>query len=199
MREHTITNRVILALLGLVLLGGGLLVLAGGADIYRRWNLTPPADWPLTTPQNVLIPRAEQARWADQGWWWPTVITALTLLMFLALLWLLSQTPRRRPRAMHVAGIPEQAVAVNDRVLADALTKDLDLLPGTRRTRARIHGPAARPQARVDLTLNAGSTPEQLLRDVRGAVERARRSARWEELPTRVHLDVAGHGPHRAE
>ncbi|GAA2593278.1 hypothetical protein [Streptomyces tubercidicus] len=32
-----------IALLGLVLLGGGLLVLAGGADICRRWNLVPPS------------------------------------------------------------------------------------------------------------------------------------------------------------
>ncbi|MGW1827808.1 hypothetical protein ACWCO0_05395 [Streptomyces tubercidicus] len=40
-----------IALLGLVLLGGGLLVLAGGADICRRWNLvpTPKRSRPLTT------------------------------------------------------------------------------------------------------------------------------------------------------
>jgi len=199
MREHTKTNRVLLALVGLVLLGGGLLVLAGGADIYRRWNLTPPTDWPLTTPKDVLIPSADQARWADQGWWWPAAIAALALLMLLALLWLLSQTSWRRPRTLPVAGTPEQAVAVSDRVLADALAADLDLLPGTRRTQARIHGPTTRPQARIDLTLNPGSTPEQLLKDVRGAVERARRSAGWDELPTHVHLNVARHGPHRAE
>ncbi|MEU5021009.1 hypothetical protein AB0G60_26910 [Streptomyces angustmyceticus] len=41
MREHAKTNRTLLALLGLVLLGGGLLVLADGADIYRRRHLEP--------------------------------------------------------------------------------------------------------------------------------------------------------------
>ncbi|WP_405871544.1 MULTISPECIES: alkaline shock response membrane anchor protein AmaP [unclassified Streptomyces] len=199
MKKHTTTNRVLLALLGLVLLGGGLLVLAGGADIYRRWNLSPPADWPLTTPQDVLIPRADQASWPDQGWWWPTAIAALALLMLLALVWLLSQIPWRRPRALPVSDTPEQAVAVSDHVLADALTTDLGLLPGTRRAQAHIHGPSARPQARIDLTLNPGSAPAQLLEDIHDAVERTRRSVGWNELPTHVHLHVARHGTHRAE
>lgn len=198
MKAHSTLNRVLLSLLGLVLLGGGLLVLAGGADIYRRWNLSPPADWPLTAPQDVLIPSADQASWADQGWWWPTVIASLAVLMLLALLWLLAQSPWRRARTMPVADTPDDAVAVSERVLSDALTTDLDHLPGARRTRARIHGPA-HPRARIDLTLDPGATPDRVLPDIRDAVERARRSAGWAELPTRVHLSVAGHGPHRAE
>ncbi|GGO99641.1 alkaline shock response membrane anchor protein AmaP [Wenjunlia tyrosinilytica] len=199
MREHTRTNRVLLALLGLVLLGGGLLVLAGGADIYRRWNLTPPAGWPLTTPQDVLIPRADQTRWLDQGWWWPTVIAALILIMLLALWWLLSQARRRRPRKLVVKDTPREAVAVNDHGLRDALTTDLDMLPGVRRAKARFCGPAHRPQARIGLTLDSGSTPGRVLEDVSATVERARRSARWDELPTHVRLGVAPHGPHRVE
>ncbi|MFE1958964.1 alkaline shock response membrane anchor protein AmaP [Streptomyces sp. NPDC059479] len=199
MREHTKTNRVLLALLGLVLLGGGLLVFAGGAGIYRRWNLSPPADWPLTAPQNVLFPRADQASWADQGWWWPSVIAALALLMLLALSWLLAQARRRRPRQLSVADTPRKAVTVSDHVVDDALTTDLNTLPGVRRARARVSGPPSRPQARIGLTLDLGSTPEQVLKDVRSAVERARRSAGWDELPTRVRLAVARHGSHRVE
>ncbi|MGW2024460.1 hypothetical protein [Streptomyces decoyicus] len=60
MREPTKTNRALLALLGLVLLGGGLLVPAGGADIYRRLNLSPPTGWPLTTAHTILVPSADQ-------------------------------------------------------------------------------------------------------------------------------------------
>ena len=73
------------------------------------------------------------------------------------------------------------------------------LLPGTRQVQAHIHGPTTHPQARIDLTLNPSSTPEHLLKDVHDAVERAHRSAGWDELPTHIHLDVARHGPHRAE
>ncbi|MFE4370376.1 alkaline shock response membrane anchor protein AmaP [Streptomyces sp. NPDC056835] len=199
MREHTKTNRILLVLLGLVLLGGGLLTLAAGADLYRRWGLTPPAGWPLTTPQDVLIPRADQARWADQAWWWPTVIAALALLILLALTWLLCRHRRWRPRQLPVAGTPRKAVSVNDHALNDALTTDLTTLPGTRRSRARVSGPPTHPQALIALTLAPGITPEHVLEDVSTAVERARQSAGWDQLPSLVRLDVSRHGPRRAE
>ncbi|MCQ8829901.1 alkaline shock response membrane anchor protein AmaP [Streptomyces malaysiensis] len=199
MREHTTTNRVLLALLGLVLLGGGLLVLAGGADIYRRLRLTPPGGWPLTTPHNVLIPRADQIRWTVQDWWWLSAIAALTLLMLLALWWLLSQPRRRHSRRLSVGHAPRGTVTVNDHALRDALTTDLDTLPGVRRARARFLGPPTHPRARIGLVLNPGSTPRHVLEDLRDATDRARQSAGWDRLPTDVRLGVARHGPHRAE
>ncbi|MFD7288807.1 alkaline shock response membrane anchor protein AmaP [Streptomyces sp. NPDC059863] len=198
MREHTKTNRAVLALVGLVLLGGGLLTLAADADLYRRWGLTPPADWPLTTPQSVLIPPADQARWAGQGWWWPTVIAALALLILLALTWLLSQHRRWR-RRLPVPDTPRKAVSVNEHALDDALTTDLTTLPGARRTSARFSGPRTHPQALITLTLAPGITPDHILEDVSTAVERARESAGWDGLPSCVRLHVARHGPHRAE
>ena len=198
MRQLTKTNRVLLALLGLVLLGGGLLVLASGADLYRRWNLTPPAGWPLTAPHDVLIPRADQARWVDGGWWWVAATAALALLLLLALTWLLSQ-PRRRPRQLSVGDTPGEDVRVNDRALGKALTTELDVLPGVRRSRARFFGPSTRPRVRIDLTLEPGHTPEHVLTDLRDAVDRARNSAGWDQLPKEIRLGVARHGPHRAE
>ncbi|WP_051573266.1 hypothetical protein [Streptomyces sp. PRh5] len=81
-------------------------MLAGGTDIYRRLRLTPPAGWPLTTPHNVLIPRADQIRWTVQDWWWLSAIAALTLLMLLALWWLLSQPRRRHSRRLSVGHAP---------------------------------------------------------------------------------------------
>jgi hypothetical protein len=200
MREHATTNRVLLALIGLVMLGGGLVVLAGGADIYRRWDLAPPAGWPLTTPQSVLIPQADQASWSNGSWWWPTVIAGLALLMLLALLWLLSQTSWRRNRdLLLVSHTAQSPVAIRDDVLADALTADLDLLPGTSHASASVHGSADHPRARIRLTLKPGSLPEHVLKDAGDAVERVRRSADWEELSSHIHLDVARHGARRAE
>lgn len=199
MKDHTTTNRLLLGLLGLVLLAGGLTVLAAGAGIFRRWNLTPPGGWPLTTPQDVLIPRADQTRWIDQGWWWPTVIAGLALIMLAALWWLLSQARRHRARRLSVGNTPQEAAGIDDHVLDDALAADLDTLPGVARARVRVSGPPYRPRARIALTLDPDSAPEPVLRDLRDAVERARRSAGWGELPTRARLHVARHGPHRVD
>ena len=83
MRDPAKTNRAFLALLGLVLLGSGLQVLAGGADVYRRWNLPPPADRPLITPHSTLVAASDQARWTEMNWWWPASIAPLLALLML--------------------------------------------------------------------------------------------------------------------
>ncbi|MFC9234900.1 alkaline shock response membrane anchor protein AmaP [Streptomyces decoyicus] len=197
MREHAKTNRTLLALLGLVLLGGGLLVLAGGADIYRRLNLMPPAGWPLTASHNVLVPSADQTRWTDMSWWWPATIAALALLMLLAVAWLLSQ--HRRPSQLTVADSSEETVTVSNHALSDALTTDLTMLPGVRGCHALFYGKHTHPQARIGLTLSTGTSPQQISKGLHDAVERARRSAGWDDLPTHVDLTVARHKPHRVE
>lgn len=202
MREHGRTNRTLLALVGLTLLGGGLLVLAGGADIYRRWSLSPPGGWPLQRPKDVLVPRADQTRWADQGWWWPTAIAALAVLLVLALAWLVAQSRRRRARRLPVAQHTEHTehtVTIGDDVLSDALTDDLDAVRGVRHARAHLRGAAAHPHAQIDLTLTPQAVPTRILEEVPRAADRARRSVRWDELPTHVHLSVARHGAHRVE
>ncbi|MEE4546332.1 alkaline shock response membrane anchor protein AmaP [Streptomyces sp. V4-01] len=199
MREHRRTNRTLLALVGLTLLGGGLLVLAGGADIYRRWNLSPPGGWPLTTRHDVLVPGADQTRWVAQDWWWPATFASLAALMVLALVWLLAQSRRRRPRRLPVAENTRHHVTISDGVLGEALTDDLDTVTGVRRARARLRGPRSHPQAQIDLTLDPAGVPVRVLEGVPSATERARRSVRWDELPAHVHLAVARHGSHRVE
>lgn len=199
MREHGRTNRTLLALVGLTLLGGGLLVLAGGADIYRRWNLSPPGGWPLTTRHDVLIPGADQTRWVAQDWWWPAAIASLAALMVLALAWLMTQSGRRRPRRLPVAQDTRNNVTISDGVLSEVLAADLDAVRGVRRARARLRGPRTHPQAQIDLTLDPSGVPAHVLEGVPNATERALRSVRWNALPTHVHLAVKRHGSHRVE
>ena len=79
MTPRSVCNRSLLALAGLVLLGGGLLILFAGLGLYRRLDLVPPAGWPLAGPADVLLGSADRARWSSQGWWWPAVIAALVL------------------------------------------------------------------------------------------------------------------------
>ncbi|MFE3881826.1 hypothetical protein ACFXPQ_02685 [Streptomyces lydicus] len=190
MREPTKTNRALLALIGLVLLGGGLLVLAGGADIYRRFHLMPPAGWPLTTAHNVLITSADQTRWTGRSWWWLASLAALALLALLALAWLLLQR-RRRPRHLTVADSSQEGVTVSSHALSDALKTDLDTLPGVRGSHVFLYGPGSHPQARIALVLSPCTSPVQIWDGVHGAVDRARWSVGWSELRTRVLLSVA--------
>jgi hypothetical protein len=201
MKAQTTVNRILLGLAGGVLLGGSLLVLAGGLDVYRHWNLTPPSGWPLTSPHDVVLSRADRTAWTDQGWWWPTLIAGLALVVLLALWWLLAQLRQRRPGRMPVGGTPpEQGVELRDQALSDALAAEAGSLPGVEQAVARMAGRPAHPEVRFRLTLTADGAPGLVLRDLcRGPVERARQSTGWEQLPTQARLRVVRHGPHRVE
>jgi hypothetical protein len=202
MKPRTVLNRILLTLTGLVLLGGGLLILAAGLDVYRHWHLTPPAGWPLTSPNDVLLSSADRARWSSQGWWWwPAVIAALTLVTLLALWWLIAQLRPRHPGCMPVGGTPpQQGVEVRDRALGDAIAAETGGLPGVQRADARITGRSAHPLARVGLTLTPQGSPDSVLDALcEGPLRHAHESIGSTRLPTEARLRVAGHKPHRVE
>ncbi|MFF9085892.1 alkaline shock response membrane anchor protein AmaP [Streptomyces sp. NPDC014991] len=202
MASRSARNRTLLALAGLVLLGGGLLVLFAGLDLYRRHHLVPPAGWPLTTPDDVLLGSADRVRWSGQGWWWwAAVIAALTLVAALALWWLLSQLGRRRPGPLPVGGTPPQeGVELRDRALSDAIAAEAGALPGVEHAAVRITGRPAHPRTHVGLTLTPEGEPGATLGALcEGPLSTARRSTGRPDMPTEVRLQVARHTPHRVE
>jgi hypothetical protein len=201
MKQRTVLNRILLALTGLVLLGGGLLILAAGVDIYRRWHLTPPTGWPLTTPDDILLSSADRARWSNQGWWWPAVIATLALITLLALWWLIAQLRRHHPGGIQVGGAPPQeGVELRDRALSDAIAAEASRLPGVQRADARITGRSARPRTHLALTLTPHGSPGPVLHALcEGPLRNARQTTGSTRLPTDVRLRVAGHRPRRAE
>ncbi|PZH02065.1 alkaline shock response membrane anchor protein AmaP [Streptomyces sp. NTH33] len=195
-------NRSLLALAGLVLLGGGLLILFAGFDVYRRHDLVPPVGWPLTAANDVLLGSADRARWSSQGWWWwPAVIAALVLVALLALWWLLAQLRRRRPGALPVGGTPPQeGVELRDQALGDAIAAEAGALPGVEHAAVRITGRPAHPRTRVRLTLTPQAAPGAALGALcEGPLRTAHRSTGCPHMPTEVRLQVARHKPHRAE
>jgi hypothetical protein len=202
MTPRTVVNRSLLALVGLVLLGGGLLILYAGLDIYRRHDLVPPVGWPLTTPGDVLLGSADRARWSGQGWWWwPAVIAALALVVLLALWWLLAQLRQRHPGALPVGGTPPQeGVELRDRALSDAITAEAGALPGVEHATVHITGRPAHPRSRVTLALTPRGAPGAALDALcEGPLRTASRSTGSPHMRTEVRLQVAHHKPHRAQ
>jgi hypothetical protein len=202
MTPHPVLNRVLLALAGLVMLGGGLLILFAGLDVYRRRHLAPPAGWPLTTPDDTLLGSADRARWSSQGWWWwPAVIAALTLVALLALWWLLAQLHRRHPGTVPVGGTPPQeGVELRDRALGDAIAAEAGALPGVQQADVGITGRPARPRTRITLTLTPDGAPGPVLRTLcEGPLRTAERSTGSPHMPTEARLRVAHHKAHRVQ
>ncbi|MFB7575611.1 alkaline shock response membrane anchor protein AmaP [Streptomyces sp. NPDC056165] len=202
MTPRPVVNRSLLALAGLVLLGGGLLILFAGFDVYRRHDLVPPSGWPLTTPGDVLLGSADRARWSSQGWWWwPAVIAALALVALLALGWLLAQLRRRHPGALSVGGTPPQeGVELRDRALSDAIAAEAGALPEVEHAAVRITGRPADPRTHVRLTLTPQRAPGAALHALcEGPLRTAHRSTGFPDMPTEVRLQVTRHKPHRAE
>ncbi|MFD3325542.1 alkaline shock response membrane anchor protein AmaP [Streptomyces sp. NPDC058701] len=200
MQRKSATNRVLLTLTGLVLFGTGLLVLAGGADLYRSWRMTPPAGWPLTAPRDVLLTTADRTRWVDEGWWWPAVIAILAVIVLLALWWLLAQLRRTHPGTLPVGGESiVDGAELREGALGDALASDTQNLPGVYGARARMTGSSRHPEAHLDLTLAPEAEPGPVLLALSdGPLKRARQSTGL-PLHARARLRVSPHKAHRAE
>ncbi|MER5472598.1 alkaline shock response membrane anchor protein AmaP [Streptomyces sp. NPDC002935] len=194
-------NRSLLALAGLLLLGGGLLILFAGLDVYRRHDLVPPAGWPLTTPDDILLASADRTRWSSQGWWWPAVIATLTLVALLALWWLIAQLRGHRPGALPVGGTPPQeGVELRDRALSDAIAAEVGALPGIDQAAVHITGRPAHPLTHVQLTLMQREAPGAALDALcAGPLRAASRSTGSHPMPTEARLQVTRHKPHRAQ
>ncbi len=201
MKRKSAVNRVLLALTGIVLLGSAILILAGGFDVYRRWELTSPDGWPLTAPHDVLLDTADRTRWTDEGWWWPVVIAVLAIVVLLALWWLLAQLRRTHPGHIPLGGPPAvDGVELRERALSDALAADARQQPGVHKARARMDGSAKHPEAHLDLTLTSDGEPGPVLQALGdGPLERARQSTGQTRLPVTVELRVSPHKAHRAD
>ncbi|MFJ6784423.1 alkaline shock response membrane anchor protein AmaP [Streptomyces yangpuensis] len=198
MHRKSVVNRVLLALTGILMLGTGLLVLAGGFDLYRNLRLSPPAGWPLTTPQDVLLDDANRTRWSDEVWWWPTVIAVLAVVALLALWWLLAQLRRTHPGDLSVGNPARDGVELRERALGDAIAADTGHLPGVRQARARMNGSSHQPEAHIDITLTPDAEPGPVLQALcDGPLQRARHTV-GRTLPAKTRLRATPHKPHRA-
>ncbi|HWU12071.1 MAG TPA: alkaline shock response membrane anchor protein AmaP, partial [Streptomyces sp.] len=143
----TSVNRVLLGLAGLVLLALGGAVLASGL------GLSVPSWWPFGGTDDVLLSRADRTRWRDEGWWWPTVIAVLAVLVVLALWWLLAQLRRGRLAEVLVDSGDGEGALLRGRALEGALADEAGALDGVAGAKAALSGRRTAPRARVRLLL----------------------------------------------
>lgn len=190
MRRGTV-NRVLLGLAGAGLLVGGVLVLAGGLDLYGRLDVRMPGWWPLTSPDQPVFSDASRTRWTDEAWWWPVVFAVLGLTVAGGLWWLFAQLRRSGPSSVTLP-VPAAGVTlrVRSRALADAVETETVALPDVARVQARLTGRSKRLLLRAAVRLTPGGDPAGVVdRFLAGPLVNARTTL-GQDLPTDLRLQV---------
>lgn len=185
-------NRVLLAIVGLVLiaLGGSVLAIGLGAPA--------PSWWLHDGRHDVLLSEAERTRWRDEGWWWPVVIAALAVLVLLCLWWLLAVLRRRRLTEVLVDTGDGEGASLRGRALEHALEEEANRMEGVARARVLLTGRRSTPRTRIRLTLEPHVDPGTALRTLTtGALTHARDSTGLPTLPTEARLKATKHPPER--
>jgi hypothetical protein len=185
-------NRVLLALVGLLLLalGGSVLAVGLGAP--------PPHWWPHSGPHDVLLSRAERTHWRDAGWWWPTVIAALAVLVLLALWWLTSTLRPRRLAEVRVDTGDGDTALLRGRALESVMAMDTARQQGVAHTELLLTGRRTTPAVRAWLQLEPHVDPATALADFTAqALTHARESANLPSLPADVRLREVRHRAER--
>ena len=191
-------NRVLLALTGVLLLALGLVVLAGGLDLQRRWGYDLGAGRAWAGPEDVLLTRADRTRFRDESWWWPVLIAGLAVMVLLLLWWFLAQLRRRRLGEVLVESGDGEGALLRGRALADVLAAEAESLPGVNRVRTRLLGRRTAPRFRVNVQLAPHAEPAAAVARLHAeAIENARASAGLEVLPAEVRLRGRRHRAER--
>ncbi|MFI9319774.1 alkaline shock response membrane anchor protein AmaP [Kitasatospora aureofaciens] len=191
--RRTVVNRVLLGLVGVVLLGVGVLVLAGGLDLYRRLGVHPPGWWPLTSPDQPVLSARSRRRWVESSWWWPTVIGALAVLVAGMAWWLVAQLRRT---GLHRIDVPTPGAGglrlkVSARALEEALEHGTAVLPEVERAGVRLVRAPGHPRLRGAVRLTPGGDPVGLVEHFEdGPRVDAVRSLGLAELPADLRIRV---------
>ncbi|MFE3470447.1 alkaline shock response membrane anchor protein AmaP [Streptomyces bacillaris] len=185
-------NRILLALAGLVL------IVVGGAVLAAGLGAAVPSWWPWDGRTDVLLSAADRSRWRDEGWWWPTVIAVLAVLVVLALWWFLAQLRRGRLAEVLVDSGDGEGAQVRGRALEGVLAEEAGEVDGVARAQAALTGRRTAPRARVRLLMEPHAAPARALNAVAdGALAHARESAGLDELPAEVRLKAVKHHAER--
>lgn len=184
-------NRVLLGAVGLVL------VVLGGSVLAVGLGAAAPSWWIHDGRHDVLLSDAERTRWRDDGWWWPTVLAVLAVLVLLALWWLTAVLRRHRLAEVLVDTGDGAGALLRGRALEDVLARQAGELDGVAHAHVLLTGRTGAPETRVRLRLQPHVDPGTALHDLATvALAHARDSAGLASLPAEVRLHEV---KHRAE
>ncbi|MER6628698.1 alkaline shock response membrane anchor protein AmaP [Streptomyces sp. NPDC000987] len=184
----------VLATVNRVLIGtaGLLLFLLGGSVLAVGLGLRPPSWWIHHGRHDVLLDHAERTRWRDAGWWWPTVLAVLAVLVLLALWWLTALLRRHRLAEVPVDTGDGEGALLRGRALEGVLAREAGEADGVAAAHVRLTGRRTAPEARVALRLEPHVDPGTVLHDLtERALRHARDSAGLAALPAEVRLRSA--------
>ena len=198
MRAQPAINRALLASIGTVLLGAGLLALAGALDLYRRWDLPRPTRWLPTTPHDALDRAVRPGGFSTWPWAWPVTLTALTLVSLLALVWLLRQLPSATTRKTPLGGtVLRGRIVIRGSALTQAIREEILDVSGVQRARVHLAGPGSHPSLVITVALDATGSPREVLHAIQsGPIAHARTATDWTHLPVDIRFSIS---PHRAQ
>ncbi|MFI1565781.1 alkaline shock response membrane anchor protein AmaP [Streptomyces sp. NPDC020490] len=181
----------VLAIVNRVLIGtaGLLLFLLGGSVLAVGLGLRPPSWWIHHGRHDVLLDQAERIRWRDAGWWWPTVLAVLAVLVLLALWWLAAVLRRHRLGEVLVDTGDGEGALLRGKALEGVLAREAGEADGVAAAHVRLTGRRTAPEARVALRLEPHVDPGTVLHDLTGrALRHARDSAGLAALPAEIRL-----------
>ncbi|MFJ3310198.1 alkaline shock response membrane anchor protein AmaP [Streptomyces sp. NPDC086549] len=185
-------NRVLIGVVGL------LLAVLGGSVLAVGLGVRPPSWWLHDGRHDVLLSHARQTRWRDTGWWWPTVLAVLALLVLFALWWLAAVLHRRRLAEVLVDTGDGEGALLRGRALEGVLAADAARLDGVAHAQATLTGRRDAPEARVRLLLEPDVDPATVLRELATeSLAHARGSAGLAKLPAEVRLRAVRHRAER--
>ncbi|MFB6891964.1 alkaline shock response membrane anchor protein AmaP [Kitasatospora sp. NPDC056327] len=191
-------NRLLLGVVGAVLLAAGVLVLAGGLDLYGRLGADPPSWWPAASPGRPVVAAASRTRWAHESWWWPAVIAGLVLVLAGTAWWLVAQLRRSGPAtvALPTPGAPGLRLRLRTRALEEVVETGAVALPEVERAGVRLVRGPRRPGLRAAVRMTPGGDPSALAEHFEaGPRSGARASLGLPELPAELRIRVAAARP----
>lgn len=150
-------NRTWLAILGVLVLAGGIGLLLQAGGILQRPAGTPPA-------RDRVVPGDLHSSFA-QPWVAVTLLVLGVIIGMLGLLWVLAQIPRKdpaEPYRLHDDGTQGRTLC-DPSVLAGAVRDQVDALPGVVTSSAQLRGTAEEPDLTLKVTVNDRADVRDLL------------------------------------